>query len=123
MSVGIIRDVTEWAKVFWCRCGNGNPDVVLRDYLAVFEPVDEDERDEVERQYAIDYRRQYLDLEASKVFIQEHGNDVFHLIGYLLDGSGIIEHSGSVSSSAWLTPLGIELKTAIESGEFPGDDE
>jgi hypothetical protein len=72
---------------------------VLREYLACF-------RDRGDG-------RHFLDLEAARTF--GGGDSVFCLLGYLLDGAGLIEHSGSVVSSAWLTPLGIEVKGRIEA--------
>ena len=104
-----VQTSDEWFGTFWCPCGSGDPEDVLRDYLAVFRESDDGP--------------EFIDLDLAAAFSRKYGESILCLLGYLLDGADLIEQSGSVTSSAWLTPLGSEVKGRVMAGDFYYDSE
>lgn len=88
-----MKDMPDW----WCDCGEPDEALeVLKEILNTFDGTGNDYH--------------FTSLEKLNEFDNKHGIGVSCLILYLLDHVGIIEHSGSVVSSAWLTFEGEKLK-------------
>ncbi len=86
-------DKPDW----FCGCGGGDPKRFLRDLLNAFS--DENSMG-----------RPYVSLPGFYKLHEKYGSAAVELVLYLLDHMGYVEHSGSVSSSAWLTAKGEELR-------------
>lgn len=93
--------VQQWFGEHWCGCGYSDEAMTfLREALTMFTPnecngysVDLGKLDEFEAKYT-------------------KGGTMFVL--YMLDGTGVLEHGGSVVG-AWMTTLGRDLKDFLEA--------
>lgn len=81
---------------WFCGCGGSDPRQCLREILDAFT-----------RESATG---PYIDLKALAPVNERYTGSAVELILYFLDHLGYIEHSGAVSSSAWLTESGEELR-------------
>ena len=81
---------------WFCGCGGSNPDECLKAILNAYT-----------RECALG---PYLDLAAFSEVYKKYHADAVELILYLLDHLDYVGHTGSVSSSSYLTESGIELR-------------
>lgn len=92
-----LADQGEGAPEWFCGCGGADPKRFLRDLLNAFAGENS-------------CGSPYTDLAAFMEVMTTHSDSAVELVLYFLDHLGYVEHSGSVSSSAWLTAKGEELR-------------
>lgn len=84
-----------------CSCVSADVDPVLREILAVF------------CQSWGDQPNVYLNLNAYRSVQERYGKAQVLTIVMLLQFLGLVRHSGSLESSAWLTPQGEEFRRKL----------
>lgn len=90
-------DVHQWFGKYWCGCGYNDEGMAF-----LLEVMDIYQTREGSNSYSVD-------LEKLNAFEAKYGRGTAMFVLYMLDGTGITEHGGSVYG-AWMTPLGTNLK-------------
>lgn len=90
-------------KVPWiCTCGQGEEEALtlLTEFLEVFASYDSCDQP-------------YLDLDKCQAFAEAHGYGTWHLLFCCLEKLGFCGHHNSISSSAYLTATGDDLRETL----------
>jgi hypothetical protein len=90
-------------KVPWiCNCGQGEEEAValLTEFLEVFAEYDS-------------HDQPYLNLDKCQAFTEAHGYGTWHLLFCCLEKMGLCQHHNSISSSAFLTATGDDLRETL----------
>lgn len=92
--------VADWLNTCWCNCGH--PEAAKEALRGVLDWWELRER----------HAAYFINLDIYNNFTAKHGEGLATMILYLLEGTGVIKHGGSVTSS-WLTDLGVKLKEHV----------
>ena len=97
-------EVHRWFGTYFCGCGDPEQAMqAFREVLGWYQLRD-----------AGGFRSWVASLHALKEFEAKHGTGLTLFLQYLLGGTGLTEHGGSVYG-AWLTPLGLAVKEFLEA--------